>query len=100
MIPNRFVKPSGLLISFLIVINGCIPSPTGSKVTAFDLKQALRPVVTQTAYAGFDGLRRQFYVGNASIERRFQLSADNTEQQSNIIDTEAEVLWKTLLDLH
>ena len=85
MIPNRFVKPCGLLISFLVVINGCIPSPTGSKVSAFDLKQALRPVVTQTAYAGFDGLRRQFYVGNALIERRFQLSADNSQLQTIFI---------------
>ena len=77
MIHHQFVQINYLLTIFLLVISGCTYSPKGPKVTVADLRQAVRSVTDRTAYAGFDGQKKQFYIGNGLIERRFQLSASD-----------------------
>ena len=87
MIHHRFVQINCLLAIFLLTISGCNYSPKGSKVTVADLRQSVRSVTDKTAYAGFDGQKEQFYIGNGLIERRFQLSASNKRLQTiSIVD--------------
>ena len=87
MIHHRFVQINCLLAIFLLTISGCNYSPKGSKVTVADLRRSVRSVTDKTAYAGFDGQKEQFYIGNGLIERRFQLSANNKRLQTiSIVD--------------